>query len=987
MCTRAFWVFASVGLLCPALSMAGETICPCTADASVASSGSEAEQNSGTAPRIKIKGRENQLLMKFDLSAIPADAAIVGGTLWVKMAQPQFRFNQMAVSTVSTDWVEGNGHSIDGEGKAGEGVCHNYPRDNKSLWAQAGSTICDVTYGMGGSVEDYGFATPENDDWWKIPVSGRVLAAMRADSYGIAVMEETGIWAPQRANINVYSREQKKSAPYLVVHWSEGDTKVPSAPKALTLHTKDLDDGQVVLTFTAGGADGEKGTALGYEIRTVGEKVITTDNWDKAQVVRRWQTPRPAEAGKEVRAWITDLTPGASYSVGVVAYDSSGHRSRLAVGEMVTLPKKPAPRLSHMKAPAVRSGSPATFADIAVWATDELTKVDPVSGDVLDGDGYKNLEARKGSHVWDGTDHVVRLTATKGEIVGFNLVIEATEGSPGEIVIKPADLKGPSEARIPAGAFTLHRVWYVADKGKEKTTYYGDPVPVLNAPLQIPAKDNKVAGQTNQSVYVDLTIPHGIPAGSYRGHLAISTGAGSGRADVQVDVMDLEMPDTLSFIVELNAYGWPDSKNIDGWFAMHRLAHLHRMGYNVLSYGHCQSVTVPFLPVRKGEGAEAKTTDWKSFDRWMGPLLDGSAFADLPRNGVPIPHWYLPFHENYPGAIREHYAKPEFFKNEPLDADGNFDYVMWKDRVAAEDVDIRTAFDKTWHDEAAAIGGQYRDHFLDKGWTGTEFQIFCNNKHYFREGKVQNVNEKGTSAMATSLWTLDEPSYGRDFRALDYIYGVFKKSLVGAPLNVVTRGDVSRPEWQGDRCKGTLDLAVVSGALYSCQGLLEARRILDDERLWFYGGGNSPVGDNSSLAAVYIKTWTMGVDGGLAYWTSFAEQDGAWDRPQQLAVVLMQGGKGYKGPVATTRLKAQRRAEQDIELMNMLARQPGWDRTRVARAVAAAVNLTSSTVARGADDPGQTSFKNIHAADLAKIRLALVNEILASKESEKKKKE
>jgi hypothetical protein len=86
---------------------------------------------------------------------------------------------------------------------------------------------------------------------------------------------------------------------------------------------------------------------------------------------------------------------------------------------------------------------------------------------------------------------------------------------------------------------------------------------------------------------------------------------------------------------------------------------------------------------------------------------------------------------------------------------------------------------------------------------------------------------------------------------------------------------------------------------------------------------------------------------------------------------------GFEGPVATARLKAKRRAEQDIELMNMLATQPGWNRNRVARAVAAAVNLTSSTKAQGADDPGRTSFEGVHAADLAKIRYALTQEILA----------
>jgi hypothetical protein len=968
-----------IGLVMPlSAALAGQTVCPCTADTSIASAGSEVNQNSGTAEKIKIKGRENQLLMRFDLSGIPKDAAIQSAALRVKMTMPNFRLNQVAVSSVSVDWVEGTGRTVDGEGEEGAvtGACFNWAGP-KTAWTQPDSTVCDVTWGNGGSVENYGFAKAEGDNWWTIPVDPRVVAAMRADSFGLIVQEESGWWAPKNANIFVFSREKKGAAPTLTVEWAAAEAAAPSPVKDIKVSTDNLDDGQAVLEFTCGGAGADEGAALGYDIRCLAGKKITAENWAAAKVVPRWETPRPKPAGQRVKAWITDLEAGQGYSFAVAAYDQSGNRSAIAATDVVKIPKTDAPRLAYLKPLELPPGSPVEVAGkMALWATDELTKVDPVTGQVLDGDGYKATQARKGSHVWDGQNHAIRLTAAKGEVVAFNLVIEALDGSLEDVVVRPDDLVGPKDGKIPAARFTPHRVWYVQDKKGEKTTYYGDPVPVLDKPLQIPAPDNKVTGQKNQSVYVDLAVPHGIPAGVYRGQLAVESAAGTGAVNVQVHVLDLEMPDALSYIIELNAYGTGDDR--DAWLAMHRLAHLHRLGYNVLAYGHCESVTVPFMPKIEGEGAEAKITDWSAYDEWMGPLLDGSAFADLPRGAVPIPHFYLPFHENYPEKIRKHYAKPEFFENKPLNKNGVLDYEAWKDNLAATDVDIRIAFDKTWRDEAEAIARQYRQHFIDKGWTRTQFQIFCNNKHYFREPKTQNPNERGGYKLATSLWTLDEPSFGRDFRALAYIYSVFHKPLVGEPLNVLSRGDVSRPEWQGDRCDGSLDLAVVSSALYRYQTILQRQMITKGEKLWFYGGGNSPAGDNAGLAAVYIKTWTMGVDGGLAYWTSVAEQADAWDRPQSLAVVLTRGGKGYAGPVATTRLKAERRAEQDIELMNMLAHQPGWNRNRVARAVAAAVNLTSKTVARGADDPGQTSFKGLHASDLAKIRYALEQEILAA---------
>ena len=157
--------------------------------------------------------------MKFDLSGIPKDAVIESATLRVKVTQPNFRFNQVAVSSVSTDWAEGSGRAVDGEGESGaqRASASTGQRRRTALWAGPGSTIADVTWGNGGSVENYGFAKAEGDDWWTIPVDPRVVAAMRADSFGLIVQEESGWWAAKNANINIYSKEKKGAAPTLIV--------------------------------------------------------------------------------------------------------------------------------------------------------------------------------------------------------------------------------------------------------------------------------------------------------------------------------------------------------------------------------------------------------------------------------------------------------------------------------------------------------------------------------------------------------------------------------------------------------------------------------------------------------------------------------------------------------------------------------------------------------------------------------------------------
>ncbi|KKL19909.1 hypothetical protein LCGC14_2460750, partial [marine sediment metagenome] len=509
-------------------------------------------------------------------------------------------------------------------------------------------------------------------------------------------------------------------------------------------------------------------------------------------------------------------------------------------------------------------------------------------------------------------------------------------------------------------AVNLRREWYVKAKGQ----WYPNALPNLTGKnagrLDIPAKDNAVPGQIIQTVLVELHVPKDVKAGTYSGAIDVrADGDVAGKVPVSVTVHNVTIPDELSFIIELNSYG---QGNKQTFHAIHRLAHRLRLGYNTLAYGHTRRGSLVCLPKIKGSGASATVADWSAWDEWMGPLLDGSLFADLPRGKTPIPHFYLPFHESYPTEIYDEYAGGKFHRDKHMKPGEKWDKNKWQFYMCANDVYVADGFSDKWKAAAAKIAREYRKHFEDKGWTRTQFQIFANNKLYYK---------KGPKSKASSLWTLDEPSFGRDFRALGFVYRTFARHFVGSKLDVTTRGDVSRPQWQGDRLDdGACDVAVVSSAIYSFQPLIQRRIVEHGDRYWFYGGSPSANVDLTQLAAIYIKNWTMGCEGGLAYWTSF--HGNQWDKADRLALVLS-AKHGYKDrAVPTDRLVAQRRAQQDIELLNLLAKRKGWSFRRAARAVAAAVNLKSSTVSRGADDPGKTNFASIRATDLAKIRLAML---------------
>ena len=949
------------GVVPSPLGTAGEAICPVLADNSIASyegdkdNPNEHDENTGSAKTNKIKRRENQVLLKFDLSAIPKDATVTKALLSVKVATPDHRLNQIGFSTMPTDWIEGT------EAKAGGGrhdfSCYRSPGPRDKSWGDPGTDFQDTTFGLGGNVTGVTLARP-NGDRFEIDLPGRVLEALRADQPGgLLLMDETGWWG-KRCNIYIFSREAGADGPRLSVTWSETKDAVPPSSPALKALTGALDDGEMLLEITCGGDDGAVGTALGFDLRMRKDGILDRAQWDQGTPLPRYRVPRPIAAGEKLRLWLRGLAPGASYGVGLVAYDEAGNRSEGAFLETKAIGPTPAPKLELAESKFETGGPLPVGEGMRVWAAGELTRIDPLSGKTLDGPGYADHKAREGNEVWNGKTHAVTLEGARGEFVCFRLAVE-TSGKPVTgITLTPGAFKGPDGAAIEARHIRLLREWYLKDGNQ----WYGGALPELGekdgGKFDVPAKDNLIPAQTVQCIFVEVFVPKDAKPGAYAGALELAAdGPVKGSVPLYLQVHAATLPDELNYLIELNAYG-QDLK--EPFYAIHRLAHRFRLGYNVLSYGHSRSGALPCIPKIKGAGAAAAIASWSAWDDWMGPLLDGSLFKDLPRAGTPISHFYLPFYESYPTSIFEHYGDGTFHKDRHLKPGEKWDREEWLYYISAHDGLVADMFSAAWKQAAAKIAGEYRAHFEEKGWTRTEFQIFSNNKHYFR---------KTAGSTVTSLWTLDEPSYGRDFRALGFLYGTFKKPFEGTSLKVVTRGDISRPEMSGDRLAGVLDLSV-SGSSGGWQTLRRRRELEDGTRFWFYGGRGSPTDDSAQLAAVYIKNWTLGCIGGLAHWTSF--QGNHWDDSEPLSVVLSPN-HGYTSlAVATDRLVTCRRAQQDLELFHLLAQKPGWSRRRVEQAVAAAVNLASTTVQAGADDPGVTRFHGIRAQDLARIRGAVL---------------
>lgn len=927
----------------------GKATLKCVADTSInAFPGGGNENNewklrSGEHQQIKIKNRENMLLLRFDMAPVPPKAKISSAKLRLHLEGGEgYALNHVCVSTVPTEWDEKTANFLEaGAGKP---------------WGPSNLHFCAVTFGNFGTVESVDRAKKVEGGWWEVPVSARVVHAMRDSFDSLSVMDETGIFKGKFANIFISSRETQ-SAPELCVTWAGQDSTTPSTVKNVSV-IPGPDAGSVFLDFNCGGNDGDQGAALGYEVRYCKGEVLSDAKWPSAAPLPRVLIKRPLAPGAKLRTFLEGLEPGAAYSFGVIAYDESGNRSPPAVSPLGIARSATDDTFATLKPIAVEKGAPIACGSLSVWALDALQQLDPVQGKLLVGTEYVETDARNGNAGFDGKKKLVALTALKGEQADFQIILESAGEPIGKIRLVPGDLTSES-GKISANEISLGRIWYL----KVKDSWYPNTIPLLKAgeELCIPAKDNVIEGQKIQSVYANLFVPYDAAAGEYKGTISIESSAGSSALPVVVRVINATMPKRLNFEIELNQY--TDRQPVEKFHELHRIAHLHRVGYNVLPYSHNGTPTVSFVPPVEGFGKDAKVSNWISFDSYLGPLLDGSAFKNLPRASEPIRWSYLPFYENYPMPLYKGYARADLIENRPAPGDKE-KFENWRDRVGREEPLVDNAFSAEWLEGNRSVVAQFMKHFEEKGWTNTKFHVMCN-----------NVPFKGT----LTSWTLDEPAWGRDFRALALFYKTFVQAARASSekVQVVPRNGISRPQWQGDRMDEVSDFNDISGNTMGEYYALIRRRMLErGDTYWIYGGGINSNKDLAMFEAYVIQGWCRGQIGILPAWTAFDGGPKSWDEDKNLALVVP-GAHGYEGWTATMKLKALRRAQQDAELLDMLAARPGWDRWRVARAVTAAVNFASKNLSNRPEDAASADFSAARQEDFTRIRRA-VGELLAA---------
>jgi len=832
-------------------------------DTSVSSVKGERKGGNGGASRVKLKGQQELVLFDFDTAPLKGKI-ITGARMHFRSASPsKAPLARVGVSSVASEWVEGTSRGY----RAQKGSsCFEQAEYGIRDWAYPGSAVMDVVFGRGETIWGFSDCTaPDEEGWQSFAVSADVVAARVAGlSHGFSAFDEVGsTWAIQQGrfqythfpNRYVYTRESGRSGPWIEV-WVNGEDKQPPEPvTGLSVSTEGLPPGEAIVRWKTP-SDHGGGKVLGFHVSYARD--------GKESSIPRYLIPMAGQAGAEVLMHIKDLPlkGGEEVTLSLRAVDTSGN-----VSEPFTRRIKVAGSYGPLDIPmaSVAPFKPdealPTVGGVRVAVVDLLDKIDPKTGEIIPEafPGYKG-----GNHIFSAQKRTVRLHAARNEHVAFQINFA---GQAEDIHIECLFEEHPFLSPV------FYEVGYVEveDKGGGEKLFFPDPLIPMQSNTSVPSLSGQVQvpEQTNQ-VICEVYVPHKESAGEKTGKLVVRVGEESLEFRVILEVWNFTLPNKLSFIPEMNAYGTV-SPNEKG-YAYYRLAHEHRTCINRLPYNW--GGRPAFAPRWDGVLKRLHFLEW---ERAVGPLLTGRAFRDMPRSGEPLDVFYLPFNENWPVSVYENYT-PSYWADE--------------------------AFSETYRDDLLSAFRSLAKHCDLRGWNDTVFQFFLNNKVFFRNRVVNS----------SAPWIFDEPVNTQDFWALRW-YGLLWRQAVDpvrGEAKMWYRCDISHGDFGRDLLWGVMDLEYIGGNRPQKTRMKHDEQVRwPESRFSEYGSANSIAASNTFVPAWCLSAWARGAMGVLPWQTIGGR--GSWKSADTNALFY----PDENGPFPSIRLKAFRRGQQDVEYLTM----------------------------------------------------------------------
>ena len=888
-----------------------------TRDTHVSSYRKEANYNMGGSSRLKTKGQQEFSLVDLDPAALKGKV-INGAILHLHCVSPEAPQRRLTVSTLASEWVEGTSHRYqEQEGSAS----FNWAAQDKEPWAWPDSDLTAVMNGMGNTIWRFADCTaPDETGWQKVAVDPKVVAARVAGiSHGFVIFDDVGSEYECNGEDFEYhmfpnryvssSEAGKEHAPYFTVFVGQSDHSAPGPVTGIQSHSDLLPGGEARVSWVTPEDSGPAGT-IGYFVRVSEGRIF---RWEDASPVPRYLVPPADKPGERVtmRLRDMDLEPGSTVIVGVRPVDAAGNMGPVTEKSVRLAPQYKPPKVGP--APDTRAAKEdlPSVGGAEVFVVDPLDKVHPVSGRMIPGrsDSY-----RKGNHLWSADDRTVRLHAARNEFVAFQVVVK------GPVRNLDARMKFPGNTADDPRA-QLFRFKYVDTENGPLP----DPLISLRDKFSIPATDEKLDGQKYSSLLAEVWVPHDADPGLHVGTLELKQGDETLPIRIKLEVWDFMLPDHLSFIPQMNAYGRVPEPEHEMPYYM--LSHLHRTCLNILPYYWSGNIADDRAPEWDGE-----KFNWEEFDKRFGPLLDGSAFRDQPRLEVPMEAFYLPLNENW-----------------PLEIEDGFTGGYW----------VEEAIKPGYWQKFTEVSRRLADHIQDKQWTDTMFEFYLNNKVY---------HKKDRWSRSSAPWIFDEPMHTQDFWALRWFGLAFLEGVrdYRDEVKMMYRCDTSRPQWQRNLLNGVMDVNVVGGAFHEYERYVRQRKRQWGEIAYNYGSPNEITESNVQPAGWCVDTWCRGLDGVLP-WQTLGKAE-SWQKADTLSMFYPGKPVNRPGPHPSIRLKAFRRGQQDAEYLTILTQATGRTRDGVGQWALDELDLSPSFTQTNSEDAGVTHYSGLDPVDLWRLR-------------------
>ncbi len=862
------------------------SIHPASRDTWMSSASGEENGSNGGSEMLKLKGQQEYGLLDIDTSPLKG-SVVTGALIHLRSASPRKNESiaRLGVSSISSAWTEGASTNY----KPTKGsACFSQAEYQIRDWAYPGSTVLDVVLGRGNTIWKFADCSlPDSNGWQACAVDPDVVAARVAGlSHGFFLYDEVGhTWSLKNGKFDYvifpnrfcYSRESRGSAPWMEI-WTElADSMPPDAIDAIHADSFEMPAGQAVVRWKTP-RDNGGGKTLGFN--------VSYHKGGEERELPRYLIPMAASPGEEVPMHLQGLPfdPGESITLTIRPVDSAGNIGPAFTG-VAKLSSGP-PAISIPEAdigPFEPSSALPSAGGVKLAVVDLLDKIDPVTGKMIpaQAEGYKS-----GNHIYSAKEKRIRLQSARNETVAFQLNLEGAAPA-----VKVHYAFGETGNLCPR----VFQFAYVnaSDETKREAFMLPDPLLELSSACSIPSAAGlvRVPNQANVSLICELYVPHDEPPGIKRGELTVSVGEETVKLDVDLTIWNFTLPDKLSFVPEMNAYG--TASPYQG-YEYYQLAHEHRACLNRLPYGW--DGIPSFAPSWNGQDF-----DWPEWDHKVGPLLDGSAFKDLPRRNEPVDVLYLPFSENWPMPVWKHYT-PSY----------------WADEAFSEE--YKRGLQKAFASFAA--------HCAQKRWPDTAFQFYLNNKVQYRQQFTDS----------SAPWLFDEPVNTQDFWALRWFGILWHESVdpVKGDAKMEYRADISYSQFERNILSGITDIE------YLGDNNAQKTRMKQDEKIYYgradfaeYGNTNSISSSNMQPPLWCISAWAKGAVGVLPWQTIGTAK--SWTNAERTALFYPHPD----GPKPSVRLKAFTRGQQDVEYLTLLSTIRGNSRASVVNWLGTEIDLGS----------------------------------------------